>query len=197
MAPSGGVISAISIKSLHVMDSTFVNNAAVDAGGVMYSSWSGLLTVANSIFSGNKAILGGITHVFDSQMMIANCYFEKTMTSYIGSMYVFVASINISGNTTFTDNYGSLYCFNCNITISGYTRFENGRESIANNITQEGGAITSLLSNIVLAGTTTLIYNEARYGDALLAIESAISVSGQTIIANNTATAEGSGLYHS
>lgn len=91
MAPSGGVILTISIKSLHVVHSTFDNNAAVNAGGIMYSSQSGSLTVATSIFSGNKAILGGIMHVFDSQMMIANCYLEKTMTSYIGSMYVFLA----------------------------------------------------------------------------------------------------------
>ena len=197
MAPSGGVIITISLKSLYVADSTFVNNTAVNAGGVIYSSQSGSITVANSIFSGNKALLGGITHISNSQMTITNCYFEKTMTLYIGSMYVFVASVNISGNTTFTDNYGSLYCFNCNITIIGYTRFENGRESIANNtgITQEGGAITSLLSNMILAGTTALVYNEAKYGGAVLAIESAISLSGQTVISNNTASAEGGGIY--
>ena len=194
MAPSGGVVFTVSTNSLHIVNSIFVNNTAMNAGGVMYSSQSGSLTIANSIFSGNKAILGGITHVFDSQMMIADCYFEKTITSYIGSMYVFLATINISGNTTFTDNYGSLYCFNCNITISGYTRFENGRESTAS-ITQEGGAITSLLSNVILAGTMALIHNEARYGGALLAIESTTSVSGQIEIANNTATAEGGGLY--
>ena len=36
---------------------------------------------------------------------------------------------------------------------------------------------------------------EARYSGALLAIESAISLSGQTVMSNNTASAEGGGVY--
>ena len=191
IAGNGGVIFKFS-GSLHVVDSTFVNNTARGAGGVLYSS--GSLMIANSIFSGNKASLGGIAHTFNSQMTIVDCFFEKTMTSLVGSVYAFVTSINISGKTTFVDNYGSLYCFNCNITFSGYTTFEKCMES-TDRVLEEGGAITSLLSNVMFAGTSNLISNKGRNGGAILAIESTISVSGDTIIANNTAKAEGGGLY--
>ena len=189
-AKNGGVAFTF-MGSLHIVGSTFVNNTAEAAGGVLYLS--GSLMIANSIFSGNKASLGGIAHTLDSQVTFVDCFFEKTMTSLVGSVYAFVTSINISGNTTFVNNYGSLYCFNCNITFSGYTTFEKCTES-TDRVLEEGGAITSLLSNVMFADTSNLISNKGRNGGAILAIESTISVSGDTIIANNTATAEGGGL---
>ena len=54
---------------------------------------------------------------------------------------------------------------------------------------QEGGAITSIQSNVIFTGVTSLSNNQASSGGAILAIESSIMMAlySLTIIANNTA----------
>ena len=163
----------------------------------MYT-FEGIFLIANSTFSGSTSRLGGIVHSVNSQITSIDSNFKKTISSEVGAMYLFLTSIDFSGNTTFVDNLGSLYIFSCNITFSGYTRFENGMEPSDDTFVpfaqEEGGAITSILSNIRLAGTSYMINNHGTYGGAILAIESTISIYGNTVITNNTARADGGGL---
>ena len=59
----------------------------------------------------------------------------------------------------------------------------------------QGGAVTSILSNMVLGGTSKLINNKAKSGGAILAFESTISISGRTTIAQNQAVDDGGSIY--
>ena len=176
-AEVGGVMYTIN-SSVCVTDSSFHNNTAVTAGGVLYI-FESVFLIANTTFNSSAASLGGIAHSYDSQMTIIDCNFEKTTTSMLGAMYLFLTSINFSGNTDFVDNLGSVYAFSCNVTFNGSTRFENGMVNSDDvQFVQESGAITSILSNVHLAGTSNLINNQGMLGGAILAIESMISISG-------------------
>ena len=192
MAVNGGVLFTTRGRFL-IADSNFSNNNAV-SGGVMSTSRDTFLIV-NSTFNGNSALLGGIVYSFNTRINASDCNFEKTVSSIIGTMYLFLSPVYFSGNTVFTDNVGSLTTFNANITFSGISTFNNCTEPPNKEVStlQEGGAITSILSSIIFVDESLLTNNQARYGGALLAIESVVSVSGETTIANNTAT-DGGGI---
>ena len=92
-------------------------------------------------------------------------------------------------NTTFDHNVGSFYAFNNNLTLSGYTRFENCAEP-SNKTTgpgedafshQEGGAITSFQSTVIINGAIHLLNNQAKHGGAILATESIIMIDASII----------------
>ena len=78
--------------------------------------------------------------------------------------------------STHITNSGSLYIFNNNLNFSGYTRLENCAEQSNKTAEarEEGGAITSFQSTVIFTGVSSLLNNQARHGEAILAIESKI-----------------------
>ena len=181
-ANSGGVLVAFN-GSFNITNSNFSSNVG-EFGGVIHTV-GGTFLITNSIFSYSIAIasLGGVVYSANSQIVFTDCNFEKTRTSVGGAMYLYLSSVNFSGNTSFVDNFGSLFAFGSNITFNGFTRFENSSEP-SNNVPffQEGGAITIILSSLTFAGTSTLINNQGTYGGAILAIESTITIFGLSLI---------------
>ena len=105
-------------------------------------------------------------------------------------MFVIDVYLHITGGI-FDHSTGSLYTFSSSLAFSGYTRFEKCTEPQRNKISdasEEGRAITSFQSAMIFTGISSLSNNQARRGGAILAIESKITVYGETTIANNTAT---------
>ena len=204
VAKSVGGVMYVVRGSLNIADSTFCNNTALGdlglydgLGGVLLTSEVTSLAIISSVFSDNAALRGGIMLDAGSQQItITDCNFVKTMTSTAGAIFLFSTSVYFSGHIAFVDNIGSLYAFSCNITFNGSAKFENGMES--SNITtqlQEGGALTSILSNVMFEGTSSFTNNQGMYGGAILAIESTISLSNDTVIVSNTATVYGGGVF--
>ena len=179
---------------VYIADTSFINNVAEFAGGAVVFSDLFML-VNNTKFISNEAQFGGIAHGFSSQVVLIDSNFEKTNALVSGVISLFLTSVNTFGTTFFLDNFGSLNLFYCNITFNGYTEFQNSKKSInSTDLTREGGAITSILSKLTFAGKSNFMGNEGWYGGAILAIETRISISGETMVSNNTATHEGGGL---
>ena len=161
---------------------TVTNHFLQCEGGVIWCSDQVSLNVATSSFYNNKADDSG------------------------GTMFTRGCSLQIN-DSIFDHNLGSLYIFkNSNLTFSGYTRFKNCTEPLNGMVTegplsqvyQEGGAITSIQSNVIFTGVTSLSNNQASSGGAILAIESSIMMAlySLTIIANNTAiNGSGGGIF--
>ena len=80
---------------------------------------------------------------------------------------------------TFENNLGSFYIFDSHLTFSGYTRLENFTKQ----------SLISIQSTVIFTGISSLSNNRASSG----AISATESKYGETIIANNTATAMSSG----
>ena len=217
----GGVIYAYAHTSWEgglsqIYDSHFTYNSA-DAGGVMYI-FRGYFQIANSTFSENTARKLGIIYLVGSlypgtDMGTSNhqsslCHIDSSTFSSnfakVGVVTLFYASIKFSGTTNFVDNVGSLYIYNSNLTLSGLTKFKNCTDPELVTYTlawsdSQGGAITSILSNVLFTGKSQLLHNTAISGGGILAFESTISISGPTKIADNQATGDGGGisLHHS
>ena len=179
----GGVITVLFQSSFNVTDSIFIDNSAIgngSGGGVLLitspflvnSSTTG--TLINSTFYNNSGYLGGVMNVWGSSILIVNGKFDS--------------------------NWGSLLVFSSNITFSGLTVFENSVDA-PNKIVIEGsglhaGAFTSFKSDVFFTGVSRLSNNQARYGGAISATDSKITVYGEMTIGNNTATiGPGGGVY--
>ena len=179
IAAFGGVMSIRGGNLRMIYDSlpnfntcVFVNNTATDSGGVFWCSGE-TLTIDNSSFSLNRE--GGVIFILQCSTYITN--------------------------STFNQNNGSLYTFNSNLTFSGYLKFEKFMEPLVtgkfNGVTsQEGGAITSFQSTVIFTRESVVHFsnNRASHGGAILAIESTITIYGETTIANNVANSSGGGI---
>ena len=194
----GGVMYT-SNGSFTITSSTFTNNSAT-AGGVMVTIFTYSLIITNSTFTNNSATSeAGVIFCYallrpdrESLNIYNSSFYTNKADGYGGIMLTIGCTTHIA-DSAFDHNLGSLYIFNSNLTISGYTTFENCAEPSNKTATedvltrQEGGAITSFQSTVILTGATSLLNNQARRGGAILATESKIMIYGEVTIANNTA----------
>ena len=175
----GGIITALTQFSLNITNCTFTDNSAVSNGvgggvlliGTSYLNSATIVTLVNSTFHNN---LGGIMNAWGASTHIVNGKFDS--------------------------NWGSLVVFSSNVTFSGVTEFKNSVD-IPDEIDVvdsglHGGALTSFKSNIIFTGVNHLTNNQARYGGAISATDSRITVCGEMIIVNNTAIiGPGGGIF--
>lgn len=153
---------------MNVTDSHFINNTAHD-GAVMHLSdiQSGVLMMQNSL-TNNLAEHHGVIYSFGSTVVIQDMVLE--------------------------DNTGSMYTYNCNLTFERNITFMN---NILPHLgeQQEGGALTTFYSNVIILGHLHLLYNKAKDGGAILSVNSKLHVYRSTTIANNIALDTGCGIY--
>ena len=185
----GGVLSVFS-ATVDIISCTFANNTAV-VGGVMFTIFISF-NITDSAFSNNKADKdGGVFWSVVGSLVINNSSFNNNSAdSHGGVMYSTQSSTHVT-DSTFRYNSGSLCNVNGSLTLDGHTQFENCVEpsnKVPSLTIQEGGAITSFWSSVILNGNISFLNNQAKQGGAILAIKSAILLYGAATIANNTAT---------
>ena len=189
----GGVMFTNGQVSFTISNCNFTSNTA-DTGGVVYI-FGGVMFISNSKLISNSATsIGGVIYGLRGTLNIDNSNFSSNTINTPGGGLIFIsqASTNIA-NTAFDKNIGSIYTFNSNLNFSGNSIFKNSTElHIEGNesTSQEGGVITSFQSTVIFTSGSTTHFSkcQARYGGAILAIESTIIMYGETIIANNNIT---------
>ena len=198
----GGVMDTSGDSSFTISTSTFSSNTADFYGGVMDTSGDSSFNISTSVFVNNRATTsGGVFWCADgSALNIDNSNFSLNAVSNQGGGVIFIrqCSTHVT-NSRFNENIGSLYTFNSNLTLSGHLTFENSTEPVnaGNGVTsQEGGAITSFQSTVIITRESVVHFsnNRASDGGALLATESTITIYGETTIANNMANSSGGGI---
>ncbi len=153
-----GVIDLETTTAL-INNSRFVNSTSLyDAGGVIYS-YNSNLTVQNSNFTDNNALIGGaITSingtgdgtkitVYQSSVDILNSIFTNNTATYGGAIYNVYSNLNVN-KSTFTNNTaiysgGAIYCDDLVLTV-GNSTFRN------NTATYFGGAIYTFQSSVTV-----------------------------------------------
>ncbi len=199
-ARHGGVIATIEV-SVDIHRNCFSNNAAEALGGVIITDKDNIFNISGTIFANNIAkSIGGVMVTYGSLYNITNSTFINNGVILDSGVTVFVGCSIHMANSTFGNNSGSLYIVSSNLTLSGHSIFDNCREpsnktSLFSLPSQEGGAITSIHSNVIFTGESKLLKNQARYGGAIFASESKIMMYGEIRMENNSAISSGGGIF--
>ena len=156
------------------LDNTDVHDNNGASGGGLYIGGGSIITYTNDAdIYNNTASAGGGGFVY-------------------GSLYGFISTSDIYQNSSTTDGGG--------IYISGGTVVLDNADVVANTATEDGGGIYLLngildLSNSVFIGETAPCCQSAVNGGGIYASASQIFVASGSSVMNNTATANGGGLY--
>ena len=220
-----GGVARISKSTIYINTTYFVTNEVSSRGGVLYTSNMKSIILERCTFRGNNARSGGAISVNKGStlhMKVSNSYTENS-AYYGGAIQVQFSSLtcngkltfihnnaswgvfaflhssgNISGKVSFRDNIGSLLSFDSDISASGKLVLQGNKpeeQSIKHPGVHEGGAITSILSTLILKGNVKIFKNSALNGGGIMATSSRVEISGIFNLSNNYALAGGGGLY--
>lgn len=209
-----GVASIRAGSEVQIVNCYFTSNTARTQGGALYIT-SSSVTIEQSYFVDNSVEeVGAVMAVLDQGHTNLSYITISNNRASLAVMSVYNSRVDFSGPATFENNVGSLLSFNSTIMFAGETTFSKctSTEIILQDVViQEGGAITAYNSHLTFLANTLFVHNRAKYGGALFAVGSAITVmvrSDQMLLtflprgvtmSNNTATITGGGvyLYHS
>ena len=141
------------IISVNIKWCRFTFDEAGNNGGVMRLHNvinSVVVYIKDSVFSNNKADVGGAIFVREATLTIDlhNNNFTENCAK-IGVMYVSESNISLSRNITITKNTDSLCLLSSKLIVTekdAITAFNNFSPNVMATIHQEGGEITSILS---------------------------------------------------
>ena len=185
---------------LNISTCEFRNNSAFQ-GGVLYIissiSFPAHVTITSSRFSNNVASQGGTLFASSKSVMRLQDVDMSSNSANLGVVYMIESTGLFSGNTKFFDNVGSLFVVNSNVSFSNYSKFICCSSPKTNDTAgfQEAGAVTAFRSEIHFYGTSWFMYNQADIGGALFITDSKLYVYREIVIANNTATKTGGGMF--
>ena len=201
----GGVVHAFDSR-IETIQSAFRDNSASWRGGVLYSLTSDFI-IGDSNFTSNGSPIGAVLHATDSYVLY-HSYLLIDSNSADSYAVIYLSDSEFSGYATdllnnsivFSSNMGSLLAFSSNISFIGYAVFVNNQPPQNTTLYttqdfQEGGAITLFQSNAVFNGACNLKYNHAENGGAIHSTESKLYLNGNVMIAHNTVTGNGGGIY--
>ena len=175
--------------SLHDYGAIYVGQVS----DVVISDFNIILT--DNHFVKNTAIIGASVYLerltTSTVIMTRNLVVNNNASGY-GMMYLFYSSVFMKCNT-FKNNIGSLYAFNSNLTFMQNTNFEDNISPAGQ--FQQGGALTTFQSNIIIMGQIHMLNNLANNGGAIHSIESKFQMYESLTIANNIALQTGGGIY--
>jgi predicted outer membrane repeat protein len=199
-AANGGAInSTTGSGSLTVTDAVFSRNSATQAGGAIYTNEAaGTTTVTGSTFTKNTAgqVGGAIYNFFD--MNVGNSTFVANQAEYGGA----IDNNAISGDNltdvvmydnSATEDGGAVNTYECLLSVTD-------SQIYGNHAGDDGGGLyqfSPLMFPYGLSLTGTSVRgNTAQNGAGIYADDSATTVSSNSTVGGNTATADGGGIYN-
>ncbi|MDB9525300.1 CHAT domain-containing protein, partial [Oscillatoria sp. CS-180] len=186
----GGILN---VGTLTISGSRLESNVAqTNSGGAIANSENGILTINDSSVRLNtSANNGGGVDNFQGQVTIANSLITDNTTANLGGgLYNFSQTFDVTGSTISgnTASSGGGIGNNGTFTLSNSTLSNN-------DAAQSGGAIFNQTGASIQIVNSLLNANAASVGGAIAneGIETAIS---NTIVSENTATADGGGVFN-
>ena len=201
---TGGSMFFYNYSKSKIKSSLFSCNSAHSFGGALSAFKDSKVFIDEGTkFESNSAYCGGAIFVHGStEITCSGDLSISNNTAELGVFGVFRSKASFPGSTLFSGNMGSLLTFSGDISISGSVMFLRNKQhnwdtETSNSFlnTQEGGAITLLLSKLDITGMINLSKNCAHNGGGILAMTSYIIQRGEIWIMNNTATGTGGGFY--
>jgi predicted outer membrane repeat protein len=150
----GGAIYANVDVAVTVTNSTFSSNSALIGGGAIYANVGGAVTVTNSTFSNQTSSYGGAIYA-NGTLSVTNSTFSNQTSSYAGAIYasgtVTVTNSTFSGNSA--GDHGTIYTdASGTVTNSVLAQGATG-SNCSSGITSGGGNVSTDSS----CGTSTVV----------------------------------------
>ena len=211
-------VSVVSVSRVETFGSVFQDNgkasllvvgSMLNCSRTNFSSTFGIglmlcynshVEVYDSVFSNNSG--GGINSTNSTLTLVGTNAFMNNAADCGGGISAIESSINITGNTTFLSNSartsgGGVYIkrstLSCNGTILFTGNIISGRD-VSTGVTATGGGISALDSRISLEGNSTFANNVAMDGGGLYLKRSQLDSSGYISFVHNHADGDGGGL---
>ena len=165
----------------------------VNTAGVIWID-AGTADISEGNFTSNKANTGAVMWLDQATITGATVSVTENHANYT-IIYSMESEIELT-DSILSSNVGSLCAIESSIVLADVTIFEMQTVNQTNaNQLAEGGAITAFQSEITFDGITSLMHNRAHIGGSVLATEAKLHIRGTVIIANNTASQSGGGIY--
>ena len=223
---SGGAISINDLypsmtSSIIMINTTFINNAAID-GGAVYCGSCVLALQGNNTFMNNycqakpneDSSEGGAIYILSGNLDITDrAYFSHNQAQHGGAIYILTGNLDITDRAYFSHNRaqqgGAIYILVSRVqATTEILSFKNNSEGalaiyrsrniilgnvlLNSNIDHLRSPVYMASSIAVFTGNTTILNNTGRLGGAIQMVdESSVIIEGYTVIDSNSATAGG------
>ena len=202
---------AIVIRSSNIAmegELSFISNSAVYAGAIYAYSSSTISMTGDVMFQNNSASrIGGAISIRSSNItMEREVSFISNSAVYAGAIYANSSTISIKGDVMFQNNSasadgGAIATHSSNIAMEGELSFISNSAVYTgdvmfqnNSASRIGGAISIISSNITMEGEVSFISNSAVYAGVIYANSSTISIKGDVMFQNNSASDVGGAI---
>ena len=198
----GGAISATAhLSTVNIHHCIMSHNIANLKGGAILFKPVQKLSIHNCSFNGNKAPLSGVMFIFNTDLSISASQLKHNQVQsgdcpveqYLDGILYLIDFLIHFQNISLVDNIGSVVIISARNVYISQSMFLNNSHS--NNCSSGGGAISLLLSEVTISGVCNMSSNHATTGGAIYATNTKVNVKGHMIIANNTASVNGGGVY--
>ena len=197
---STGIFYAYRVNAFFIRCEFINNGATVSEGVALYGQVCKVKIIQTEcMFTHNYMYNRGVLYFTANSSVEVNNTIFVSNTAKQGLAYFITSNIFFTGINVLKNNIGSLVFLFSNASFQDRTYLINETSySVAYNNTlnfQEGGAITTVQSNIVIEGICSLVYNHAKNGGAIQSIASELLLYGIVLLKNNTAAETGGGIY--
>lgn len=227
-ASGGGAVAPLATTSSVTFDNCIVSNNINSANGGavnLLSGYVGLVTINNSVFSGNQAPAGGCLYFYTSgNLTVSGSTFtgNKTTSGTGGAFYIYSGSATI-GTSTFTNNTsassgGAITINNTapvsitecvftgnSATVGGAVNRSGGTGATTiskstfsgNSATSSGGGLTLSGASNTTIDSCTFSGNSAPLGGGINQSSGTITLTNSAVTGNNATSTTGGGINSS
>ncbi len=210
---TGGTLTAFTNNTLTLSENTFMNNFVGSAGGVLFSHSYSTLILSDNTFQNNSAgSAGGTLYVYtNNTLIISGNTFQNNSAGYSGGALAAMINNHLTfSENTFQKNYagnagGALFANTSNTFFlsentfqmssaefgGALTAYGNNTLTLSKNTFQNnsagnaGGVLIAYYKyNILTLSENTFQSNSAVYGGALVARESTVNLTNNTLFGN-------------
>ena len=195
---------AHTMSIVFIEDCSFLQNKAnkglSNGGGLCIRLRSKLFLSGQNKFVNNyAAMFGSAIHVLFGSIVSTGVLSITNNVATLESLALLHSYGHLTGTLTIENNKESLFVFDSDLSINGNFTLSNNTPVAGDTSTlldiQEGGGMTTFLSNIIMNGSITIQDNSATNGGGILAAASKILMSGHVKVVRNIASDSGGGLY--
>jgi hypothetical protein len=192
----GGGAILVNDGVLHVINSTFIQNASASpgpdvAGGAIYATGSRGVVIVGSVFEGNTGSNGGAVGCLNSDLSIANSVFSQNQATGSGANSVDTSTCSVDGGEVGNGGNGGAISIDGGsdgaLTVCGATFEKNASGALGGAMfrTPDGATQTSTFQECTLDGNTAV-----QGGGAVYFHNSNLVIEASTI-SNNSAPGAG------
>lgn len=201
---NGGVTRTEATTELNVDNSQFISNSATSNGGVHYlSNTVNVIDIDNSIYTGNRAVNGGVLYSNGGALNITNSFFDSNEATQAGGSVYNKGNLQVA-DSVFSENrsvYGGSAIYTeaideSTVNISGSLFVGNANGTSMGGTVSSKGLNTVVVDNSKFKENTTQHYGGALYmGGGFLTVKNSEFMGNQSGYTTTSSSKYGGAIY--